>query len=44
MKSLTELEVSNNDPKIIVLDDPMTSNDNTYQYLIRVFLKSFTII
>lgn len=41
MKSINDPDDPNNDPKIIILDDPMTSNDNTYQYLILGLIKQF---
>ena len=41
MKSLENTDDTNTKPKIIILDDPMSSNDNTYQYLIIGIIKEF---
>ncbi|SHH02649.1 Wobble nucleotide-excising tRNase [Anaerosphaera aminiphila DSM 21120] len=34
LESLSDLEIEKSKPKIIILDDPMNSNDDTMQYLI----------
>lgn len=34
LESLSDIEIQNSKPKIIILDDPMNSNDDTMQYLI----------